>query len=58
MFVWAIDYYARGAYRTKRVVAETADEAIKKARLNKSIVDISIDDSYRVCSNSGSKKGE
>lgn len=53
MYVWAIDYYSKGAYRVKRVVAYTAEEALKKARLNKSVVAINIDDNYRVCSKCG-----
>lgn len=43
-------YYARGAYRTKRIevekqatLAETTRLAIKRSRLNESIVDITIE---------------
>ena len=51
--IYRFDYYSRGAYRRKYVEikaheteAETTRAAIKKSRLNNSIVDIAIVEHY------------
>lgn len=41
-YTWIIDYVVGNTYKTKYIVAPTVEEAIKKSRLNKSIVDIQI----------------
>lgn len=41
---YVIDYVVGNTYKTKRVKAETVEQACKKARLSKSIVDINIED--------------
>lgn len=42
MKVYVIDYVVGNTYKVKRIKAETVEQAIKKARLGKSIVDINI----------------
>lgn len=42
MKTYIIDYVVGNTYKTKRVKAESVEQACKKARLNKSIVDIQI----------------
>lgn len=37
---WFFTYYHRGTYKYKYVEAETAEQAIRKSRLSKSIVDL------------------
>lgn len=44
MKVYAIDYVVGNTYKVKRIKAETVEQAIKKARLGKSIVDINIEE--------------
>ena len=44
MYTYIIDYMIGNTYKVKRVKASTVEEAIKKARLNKSIVDINIEE--------------
>ena len=44
MKTYVIDYVVGNTYKTKRVKAETVAEACKKARLDKSIVDIQIEE--------------
>lgn len=44
MKTYIIDYVVGNTYKTKRVRAETVEQAIKKARLTKSIVDINIEE--------------
>lgn len=44
IYTWEIDYVVGNTYRCKRVKAATAGEAIKRARLTKSVVDINIVD--------------
>lgn len=44
MIQWEIIYYHQGIYKYKRVFADSVESACKKARLNKSIVDIQIVD--------------
>lgn len=43
MKTYIIDYVVGNTYKTKRVKAESVEQACKKARLNKSIVDIQIE---------------
>ena len=43
MKTYIIDYVVGNTYKTKRVRAESVEQACKKARLNKSIVDIQIE---------------
>lgn len=47
MNTYIIDYYHNGCYKCKRVKANSVQEACRKARLNKSIVDIQIEE-YQV----------
>ena len=42
MKTYIIDYVVGNTYKTKRVRADNVEQACKKARLNKSIVDIQI----------------
>ena len=44
MKTYIIDYVVGNTYKTKRVRAESVEQACKKARLNKSIVDINIEE--------------
>lgn len=44
MKVYVIDYVVGNTYKVKRIKAETVEQAIKKARLGKSIVDINIEE--------------
>ena len=44
MKTYIIDYVVGNTYKTKRVKAETVEQAIKKARVNKSIIDINIEE--------------
>lgn len=44
MKTYIIDYVVGNTYKTKRVRAESVEQACKKARLNKSIVDIQIEE--------------
>ena len=44
MNTYIIDYYHNGCYKWKRVKANSVEEACRKARLNKSIVDIQIEE--------------
>lgn len=44
MYTYIIDYVVGNTYKTKRVRANSIEEACKKARLNKSIVDINIEE--------------
>ena len=39
---WRIDYYAQGRYKRKYVKAVTSEAALKKGRVNRSVVDICI----------------
>ena len=39
---YEIGYYHNGCYKSKKVVADSVEHACKKARLNKSIIDIDI----------------
>ena len=39
---WRIDYYAQGRYKRKYVKAATSGDALKKGRVNRSVVDICI----------------
>lgn len=41
MKTWQITYYSHGAYRKKLVKADTAEQAIKKARI-RNITDLQI----------------
>lgn len=43
MKTYIIDYVVGNTYKTKRVRADNVEQACKKARLNKSIVDIQIE---------------
>ena len=43
MKTYIIDYVVGNTYKTKRVRAESVEQACKKARLNKSIIDIQIE---------------
>lgn len=47
MKTYIIDYVVGNTYKTKRVKADTVEQACKKARLGKSIVDINIEE-YQV----------
>lgn len=40
--IWRIDYYAQGMYKRKYVKASTSEEALKKGRVNRSVVDLCI----------------
>ena len=44
MKTYIIDYVVGNTYKVKRIKAETVEQAIKKARLTKSIVDINIEE--------------
>lgn len=44
MKTYIIDYVVGNTYKTKKVRAENVEQACKKARLNKSIVDIQIEE--------------
>lgn len=44
MKTYIIDYVVGNTYKTKRVKAKSVEQACKKARLNKSIVDIQIEE--------------
>lgn len=44
MYTYIIDYVIGNTYKTKRVKANSVQEACKKARLDKSIVDIQIEE--------------
>lgn len=44
MKTYIIDYIVGNTYKTKRVKADNVEQACKKARLNKSIVDIQIEE--------------
>lgn len=44
MYTYIIDYVVGNTYKTKRVQANSVQEACKKARLDKSIVDIQIEE--------------
>lgn len=44
MYTYIIYYVVGNTYKTKRVKANNVQEACKKARLNKSIVDIQIEE--------------
>lgn len=43
MKTYIIDYVVGNTYKTKKVKADSVEQACKKARLNKSIVDIRIE---------------
>ena len=43
MKTYIIDYVVGNTYKTKKVKADSVEQACKKARLNKSIVDIQIE---------------
>ena len=43
-YTYIINYVVGNTYKAKRVKAKTVEEACKKARLNKSIVDINIEE--------------
>lgn len=47
MLTYIIDYVVGNTYKTKKVKANSVEEACKKARLGKSIVDINIEE-YKV----------
>ena len=42
MKIWRIDYYAQGRYKRKYVKAATSGDALKKGRVNRSVVDLYI----------------
>lgn len=44
MYTYIIDYVVGNTYKTKRVKANSVQEACKKARLNKSIIDINVEE--------------
>jgi len=44
MKTYIIDYVVGNTYKVKKIKAETVEQAIKKARVNKSIVDINIEE--------------
>lgn len=44
MKTYIIDYVVGNTYKTKRIKADSVKQAIKKARLTKSIVDINIEE--------------
>ena len=44
MKTYIIDYVVGNTYITKRVKADSVEQACKKARLNKSIIDINIEE--------------
>lgn len=44
MKTYIIDYVVGNTYKVKRVRANSVEQACKKARLNKSIVDIQIEE--------------
>ena len=44
MKTYIIDYVVGNTYKVKKVKAETVEQAIKKARVNKSVVDINIEE--------------
>ena len=44
MKTYIIDYVVGNTYKIKKVKAETVEQACKKARLGKSIVDINIEE--------------
>lgn len=44
MKTYIIDYVVGNTYKTKRVKADSVEQACKKARLNKSIIDINIEE--------------
>ena len=44
MKTYIIDYVVGNTYKVKKVKAETIEQACKKARLGKSIVDINIEE--------------
>lgn len=44
MKTYIIDYVVGNTYKTKKVKADSVEQACKKARLNKSIVDINIEE--------------
>lgn len=44
MKTYIIDYVVGNTYRTKRIVADSIEKAIKKSRLTSSIVDINIEE--------------
>lgn len=44
VYTYEIDYVVGNTYKYKRVKATTVSEALKRARLNKSVVDINIVD--------------
>lgn len=44
MYTYVIDYVVGNTYKTKKVKANSVEEACKKARLDKSIVDINIEE--------------
>ena len=44
MKTYIIDYVVGNTYKTKRVKADSDEQACKKARLNKSIIDINIEE--------------
>ena len=47
MYTYIIDYVVGNTYKTKRVKANSVQEACKKARLNKSIIDINVEEFIR-----------
>ncbi len=42
MKIWRIDYYAQGRYKRKYIKAATSESALKKGRVNRSVVDLCI----------------
>lgn len=40
--IWRIDYYSQGRYKRKYIEATTSEEALKKGRVNRSVVDLCI----------------
>lgn len=44
---YVIDYVVGNTYKTKRIKADSVEEAIKKSKLTSSIVDINIEE-YKV----------
>lgn len=42
MKIWRIDYYVQGRYKRKYVKSVTLEEALKKGRVNRSVVDLCV----------------
>ena len=42
MLTWEITYVVGNTYKIKRVKADTAEQALKKGRVSKSVIDLDI----------------